>query len=204
MPYDEYDKALAETEAMMSVLTAAVSDSHGLRYTETIDLEYVISGEFTPTLDHGSKTVAIVGDTIIHCGERHQWRTRRTSPPRCSLSSLAQIPTHRGMRFSGRRTKSSHRQPRTDLGRSMRLSEIRSFFTAPRTRSFRRASSGYSYRALCPPERFSKFGRPNYMSGVEIVRVVLVADQAGPHQLGDEHLRVPIDQGSNARIKLAS
>lgn len=80
VPYDDYDKALAETEEMMPGLAAAVSDSHGLHYTETIDLEYVISGEFTLTLDNGAKTVAKAGDTIIHTGERHMWSNETDEP----------------------------------------------------------------------------------------------------------------------------
>lgn len=80
VPYDDYETALAETERMMPGLAEAVSDSHGLHSTETVDLEYVISGEFTLTLDNGVKTVAKAGDTIIHCGEKHQWSNETDEP----------------------------------------------------------------------------------------------------------------------------
>lgn len=48
------------------------------------------------------------------------------------------------------------------------------------------------------------FDEPNLVSSAGLVPLMALADKAGLHRLGDEHLSVPTDKGSNAGTKLAS
>lgn len=80
MSYDDFDEALAETERQVPGMTDAVTDASGMHATSTIDLEYVIDGEFTLTLDSGESKVAKTGDTIVHCGENHAWTNKSDRP----------------------------------------------------------------------------------------------------------------------------
>lgn len=48
------------------------------------------------------------------------------------------------------------------------------------------------------------FDDPNFVSAAGLVPLMALAEAAGLHALGDEHLSVPTDKGSNAGAKLAS
>ncbi len=72
--------AWAETERLTPGMGDAVSDSGGMHYTATIDLEYVIAGEFTLTLDDGVSKVLKAGDSLIQCGAKHAWANKSDSP----------------------------------------------------------------------------------------------------------------------------
>ena len=76
--YEDFDAAFAETERMSPGLTNIVTDELAMHATSTIDLEYVIAGEFTLTLDSGETKVLKAGDTIVHCGENHKWSNEGT------------------------------------------------------------------------------------------------------------------------------
>jgi len=71
---------IAETELLSPGLTDVMSDEHGMHWTSTVDLEYVVSGEFTLTLDSGESRVLKAGDTVVHCGEKHAWSNEGTEP----------------------------------------------------------------------------------------------------------------------------
>src|SRR5690625_5158907 len=49
-----------------------------------------------------------------------------------------------------------------------------------------------------------KFDEPNLVSAAGLVPLMALARRAGLRELGDEHLSVPTDKGSNAGLKLAS
>jgi len=70
---DDLEAALAETERLTPGMGDAVSDSGGMHFSATVDLEYVISGEFTLTLDSGEKKVLRAGDSAVQCGAKHSW-----------------------------------------------------------------------------------------------------------------------------------
>lgn len=70
---DDLEAAIAETARVAPGLEDAVSQPDGWHYTSTVDLEYVIEGEFTLYLDDGAKRVLKAGDCIVHCGEKHSW-----------------------------------------------------------------------------------------------------------------------------------
>jgi hypothetical protein len=70
---DDLDAAIAESARLAPGLEDSVSQPDGVHYTRTVDLEYVIEGEFTLYLDDGASKTLRAGDCIVHCGERHSW-----------------------------------------------------------------------------------------------------------------------------------
>lgn len=48
--------------------------------TDTIDLEYVISGELWLELDDGKEVCLRPGDTVVQNGTRHSWRNKGSEP----------------------------------------------------------------------------------------------------------------------------
>jgi hypothetical protein len=73
---DDLDAALAEMEELTPGMGDAVSDQSGMHYTATIDLEYVLAGEFTLELDDGVTKTIKAGDSLVQCGARHAWYNR--------------------------------------------------------------------------------------------------------------------------------
>ncbi|MTD17099.1 cupin domain-containing protein [Nakamurella sp. YIM 132087] len=70
---DDLPAAIAESAALAPGLEDAVSQPDGWHYTPTVDLEYVMEGEFTLYLDDGASKVLRAGDCIVHCGDKHSW-----------------------------------------------------------------------------------------------------------------------------------
>jgi mannose-6-phosphate isomerase-like protein (cupin superfamily) len=58
-------------------------DNPGMHTTDTIDFEYVISGEVWMELDNGEEVHLKPGDTVIQNGTRHAWRNKGSQP--CSM-----------------------------------------------------------------------------------------------------------------------
>jgi hypothetical protein len=73
---DDLDAALIEMEELTPGMGDAVSDQSGMHYTATVDLEYVLEGEFTLELDDGVTQVIRKGDALVQCGPRHAWYNR--------------------------------------------------------------------------------------------------------------------------------
>jgi hypothetical protein len=73
---DDLDAALIEMEELTPGMSEAVTDQSGMHYTATVDLEYVLEGEFTLELDDGATQVIRKGDALIQCGARHAWYNR--------------------------------------------------------------------------------------------------------------------------------
>jgi Cupin domain len=70
---DDLPAAIAESARLAPGLEDAVSQPDGWHYTATVDLEYVIEGEFTLYVDEGASKKLRTGDCIVHCGEKHSW-----------------------------------------------------------------------------------------------------------------------------------
>jgi mannose-6-phosphate isomerase-like protein (cupin superfamily) len=70
---DDLEIAIAESAQQAPGLEDAVSEPDGWHYTPTVDLEYVIEGEFTLTVDDGVSKVLRPGDCLIQCGAKHSW-----------------------------------------------------------------------------------------------------------------------------------
>lgn len=58
------------------------ADNPGMHTTDTIDFEYVISGEVWLELDDGEEVHLRTGDTVVQNGTRHAWRNKGTEPCR--------------------------------------------------------------------------------------------------------------------------
>ncbi|CAM3824993.1 IS1380 family transposase [Occultella aeris] len=54
------------------------------------------------------------------------------------------------------------------------------------------------------PVASARFDEPNLVASAGLVPLIALAAKAGLRELGDEHLSVPTDKGSNAGLKLAS
>ncbi len=57
-------------------------DSPGMHTTDTIDFEYIISGEIWLELDDGKEVHMKAGDTVIQNGTRHAWHNKGSEPCR--------------------------------------------------------------------------------------------------------------------------
>jgi len=57
-------------------------DNPGMHTTDTIDYEYIISGEIWLKLDDGKEVHLKAGDTVIQNGTRHGWANKGTEPCR--------------------------------------------------------------------------------------------------------------------------
>ena len=54
----------------------------GMHATDTVDFEYIISGEVWLELDDGVEVHLRAGDTLVQNGTRHAWHNRGTEPCR--------------------------------------------------------------------------------------------------------------------------
>ncbi len=80
------DAAMVEMEEKLPGIVSQANmepANPGMHTTDTIDFEYVISGEVWLELDDGEEVHLKPGDTIIQNGTRHAWRNRGTEP--CSM-----------------------------------------------------------------------------------------------------------------------
>jgi mannose-6-phosphate isomerase-like protein (cupin superfamily) len=75
---EDAEAAWAETERLTPGMGDAVSDAGGMHYTATVDLEFIIRGEVTLTLDTGESRVLKAGDALIQCGANHAWSNKGT------------------------------------------------------------------------------------------------------------------------------
>ncbi len=83
MKSDEIDMeaALVQMEDKLpGMLTHLEPDNPGMHTTNTIDFEYVISGEIWLELDDGKEVHLKPGDTVVQNGTRHAWRNRGSEP----------------------------------------------------------------------------------------------------------------------------
>jgi mannose-6-phosphate isomerase-like protein (cupin superfamily) len=79
----DMQSALAECEEKLPGLLAHVErDNPGMHTTNTIDFEYVISGEVWLELDDGTEVHLRPGDTVVQNGTRHAWRNKGSAPCR--------------------------------------------------------------------------------------------------------------------------
>ncbi len=71
----------AEMEASLPGLAAHMEPKHpGMHTTDTIDFEYIVSGEVWLELDEGVTAHLKAGDTVVQNGTRHAWRNKSTDP----------------------------------------------------------------------------------------------------------------------------
>lgn len=73
--------ALAEAEERLPGLMGHMErDTPGMHTTDTVDYEFVVSGEVSLELDDGQEVQLRPGDTVVQNGTRHRWRNRGDEP----------------------------------------------------------------------------------------------------------------------------
>jgi mannose-6-phosphate isomerase-like protein (cupin superfamily) len=55
-------------------------DSPGMHTTDTVDFDYIVSGEVYLELDDGAEVHLTAGDSVVMNGTRHAWRNRGSEP----------------------------------------------------------------------------------------------------------------------------
>jgi hypothetical protein len=74
-------RATAEVEEKLPGLLAHMEpDSPGMHTTDTIDWDFVLSGEIFLELDDGAEVHLHAGDCVIQNGTRHAWHNRSSEP----------------------------------------------------------------------------------------------------------------------------
>ena len=75
------DAAVKEAEEKLPGLLGYLEPDHpGMHTTDTIDFEYVVSGEVWLELDDGAEVHLRAGDTVVQNGTRHAWRNKSSEP----------------------------------------------------------------------------------------------------------------------------
>jgi len=84
MPKDlDLQVALAELEDKLPGIAGRLeADNPGMHTSDTIDFEYVLSGEVWLELDDGREVHLRAGDTVVQNGTRHAWRNKSAEPCR--------------------------------------------------------------------------------------------------------------------------
>lgn len=73
----------AEMETKLPGLASHMEPNNpGMHTTDTIDFEYIISGEVWLDLDDGASVHLRGGDTVVQNGTRHRWRNDGAEPCR--------------------------------------------------------------------------------------------------------------------------
>jgi mannose-6-phosphate isomerase-like protein (cupin superfamily) len=75
-------------DKLPGLLPVLEMDHPGMHTTDTIDFEYVISGEVWLELDDGVEVHLCPGDTVVQNGTRHAWRNKGTEPCRMVVCML--------------------------------------------------------------------------------------------------------------------
>ena len=79
----DMERALKEAEEKLpGALAHLEPDSPGMHTTDTIDFEYIISGEVWLELDDGVEVRLRSGDTVVQNGTRHAWHNKGAEPCR--------------------------------------------------------------------------------------------------------------------------
>ena len=82
----DVQSAFKEMEEKLPGMVAHMeADNPGMHTTDTIDFDYVISGEVSLELDDGNEVFLRAGDTIVQNGTRHAWRNRGSEPCRLAV-----------------------------------------------------------------------------------------------------------------------
>jgi mannose-6-phosphate isomerase-like protein (cupin superfamily) len=77
----DIEAAIRDTdEKLPGVRDWSETDNPGMHRTDTVDMEIVLSGEFTLELDDGVETVLRAADVNIQNGTRHRWHNRGSEP----------------------------------------------------------------------------------------------------------------------------
>lgn len=77
----DIEAAIAEVEEKLPGMAEHLeTENPGMHTTDTVDYEFVISGEVVLELDDGAEVTLKPGDTVVQNGTRHAWRNRTNEP----------------------------------------------------------------------------------------------------------------------------
>ena len=85
---DEEEGLMEMEEKLPGLLSVMEPHSTGMHTTNTIDFEYVISGEVWLELDDGVEIHLRPGDTVVQNGTRHAWHNKGTAPCRLVVCTV--------------------------------------------------------------------------------------------------------------------
>lgn len=77
---EDFEAALAQSVQIVPGIEDVVAERDGRHYTPTVDLEYVIEGQFRLTLDDGASKILRAGDCLVQCGAKHSWTNEGSGP----------------------------------------------------------------------------------------------------------------------------
>src|SRR5207249_10942303 len=69
-------------EKLPGMLEHMEPDHPGMHTTDTIDFDYVVSGEIWLELDDDKEVLLKAGDTVVQNGTRHAWHNKSAEPCR--------------------------------------------------------------------------------------------------------------------------
>ena len=74
-------QAMAEVQEMLpGILEHMEPENPGMHTTDTVDLDFVLSGELDLELDDGAEVHLRPGDCVVQNGTRHAWRNKASEP----------------------------------------------------------------------------------------------------------------------------
>jgi mannose-6-phosphate isomerase-like protein (cupin superfamily) len=77
----DFGAAVAELETRLpGLIDHNELDNPGMHTTDTIDFDYVVSGEVVLELDHGAEVHLHAGDCVVQNGTRHRWTNPSSQP----------------------------------------------------------------------------------------------------------------------------
>jgi mannose-6-phosphate isomerase-like protein (cupin superfamily) len=80
-PQGDPEATRSESERRFPGLASHMeADNPGMHTTDTVDFEYIVSGEIVLELDDGAEVVLGPGDTVVQNGTRHRWHNRSDEP----------------------------------------------------------------------------------------------------------------------------
>jgi mannose-6-phosphate isomerase-like protein (cupin superfamily) len=94
-PPDDFDldAALAEMrEKVPGLLETLEPENPTMHTTDTIDFNFIVSGEIWLELDDGKEVLLRTGDSVVQHGTRHAWHNRSAEP---CVMAVALVGAHR-------------------------------------------------------------------------------------------------------------
>jgi len=83
----DMEAAVHEAQQKVPDLLELMEPDHpGMHTTDTVDFEYIVSGEVWLELDDGVEVHLRAGDTVVQNGTRHAWHNRSAEP--CRMISI--------------------------------------------------------------------------------------------------------------------
>jgi mannose-6-phosphate isomerase-like protein (cupin superfamily) len=79
----DFDAAAATSQVQRDIpglLDVFEPDSPGMHTSDTVDVDFVLSGEVDVELDDGVEVHLVAGDVLVQHGARHAWRNKSDQP----------------------------------------------------------------------------------------------------------------------------